>query len=208
MSRSDNAARRAMFQSFGLPDEQSFGIYKELQKVYPAFAQKLFENNGLMQRLIMSGYNPMHMLDYPVCGRCETLAVYDGYAMSGGKRYDRCTCVREGCGASTTNPVTLRVWMRDELKKKVKPEFFETIEDAVDGIAAQMMLSHVKRMRYELERHNAEIMPKISHTEVDQGAKLDYKQTQVDIEHLGVTDSDPALPEDRIEIGDDLDAEQ
>lgn len=203
-----NAARSAMFQSFALPDEHSFGVFKALNEVYPAFAKKLFEGNQFMSRLIMYGYNPMDILDYPVCGKCESLAIFNGYATVGKKKYPRCTCVKPGCGANTNNPISLRTWIRDELKHKAPPEFFEAIETAIDGIAAKMILTHIRQMKKEMERHNTEILPKISNQEVSNATVMTQVQAQseVTIEHMGTTD-DPGLPEDRIEIGDELDEE-
>lgn len=142
MSKDRNEAQRATIAGFKLPDEHSYGVYKMLQDVYPAFAAKLFQGNDIMQRLVMSGYNCMDILDYPICGKCETLAAFDGYGLKDGRRVLRCTCMREKCGHSTLNPITLRDWVKYELKKKVDDEYFEAIEVAIDQIAYVMVEKH------------------------------------------------------------------
>lgn len=192
-------ARQAVFNSFTLPDEKSFGVYKALNDVYPALAKKLFENNELMRRLVMYGYNPMDILDYPVCGKCETLAVYNGYTVKNGRRYPKCTCVREDCGHTTVNPVTLRMWIKDELKKKAPPEYMDTIEMAIDGIAAKMIQMHMRYMNKLQVQYNQSVREKIA----TEDKLKDVVHSTVDdepvVEHLGKTD-DPKLPEDRVEI--------
>lgn len=136
--------QQAIFLQNTAPDEHSFGVYKMLEDVYPAFAKKLFDGNKLMRQLIMSGHNPMDILDYPICGKCETIAAYNGYGVKYGKRVDRCTCVRDKCGASTLAPITLRQWVREEMKKRVTEDFYQAIDYAVDAIAAQMALKQIK----------------------------------------------------------------
>lgn len=196
-------ARQAVFNSFALPDEKSFGVYKALNDVYPSFAEKLFENNDLMRKIVMSGYNPMDILDYPICGRCETLAAYNGYSVKNGKRYSKCTCMRQGCGHTTINPVTLRVWMKDELKKKVPPEYIDTIEYAVDGIAAKMIQMHMQYLRKLQEDYSNVVRKKIVSEEKLKDVVVGSMEEKPKIEHLGLTD-DPKLPKDRIEIQEDI----
>jgi hypothetical protein len=128
----------AMFNSFQQPDAHSYGVYKLLADFYPAFGKKIFEGNPFMMKLIMSGYNPMDILEYPVCGRCETLAAWNGYARRGKQHIPQCTCMAEKCGHTTVNPVTLRQWMADELKKKAPPDIAEIADFAVDSVAEAM----------------------------------------------------------------------
>lgn len=192
-------ARQAIFNSFGLPDEKSFGVYKALKDVYPAFAKKVFEENPLMHRLVLSGYNPMDIMEYPICGKCETLAAPSGYVVRNGKYVEQCTCVNPKCGATTTAPIKLKAWMRMELIKKVSPEWFDTIDSTIDGIAALWIQSYWRRQREEMERYRAESAKKIGVTEK---AVQDFQASmseQKKIEHLGNTEN-PNLPKDIEEI--------
>ena len=128
------------------PDDRSFGVFKMLNDVYPAFAKKLFQNNDFMQRLVMSGHNPIVILDYPICGKCETLALMDGFSVKDGKYYPKCSCVADKCGHSTINPVTLRDWIKDELRKKAPAEFFDIMEYVVDVVASSMLRKYTNEL--------------------------------------------------------------
>ena len=150
---------KSMSASLAIPDEHSMGVFKMLQDVYPAFSAKLFQGNELMQILVMSGNNPMEILDYPICGRCETLAPYNGIGIKNGRRVLKCTCMAEKCGATTLEPVTLREWIRDELKKKVKEDWYEVIEVALDQIAMTMVMKHASEQRQIMERRNGTAKP-------------------------------------------------
>lgn len=151
MSPENNVAKRAMMKSFEMPDERSFAVMKMLNDVYPAFASKLFHGNDVMQKLVMSGYNCMDILEYPICGKCETLAAYDGYGLKDGKITLRCTCMNEKCGHSTLNPPTLKQWLKWELRKKVTEEWFEVLDVAIDSIAMSMVNKHANEMRHAVE---------------------------------------------------------
>lgn len=131
--------RRLLTKTFMNPDPASLGVYKALDEVYPAFAKKIFENNELMKRLVLSGTNPIHILSYPVCGKCETLALPTTSIEKGGKKIRRCGCVAKGCGHITVNPITFRDWLRDELKRKMPESVITGIEYAVDSIAMSML---------------------------------------------------------------------
>lgn len=156
---------RAMASGLTNPDERSVGVYKMLMDVYPAFSKKLFERNELMNYLVMTGNNPMDILDYPICGKCETLALWHGTILKDGKYYDKCTCIAHGCGATTVNPITLRDWIKLELHKKAPPEYIEAIEFCVDRIAHQMLIKHrdelreLVRSKNGTEREKSIIMP-------------------------------------------------
>lgn len=144
MAREISDKHKAVFNTFRVLDPYSYGVFKMLDDIYPAFAKKIFDENNFMQRLVMSGLNPMYILDYPICGRCETLASMSGYKVKNGRMVDVCTCHK--CGASTTNPVLLREWMRDELKKKSPEKTIDMIDYAVDEVALIMMRKAVREM--------------------------------------------------------------
>jgi hypothetical protein len=172
-----------------------------LQDVYPAFSRKIFEGNELMQRLVMTGYNPMDIMDYPVCGRCETLAPWSGFGVSYGKKYRKCTCVRPGCGASTTNPVTFRKWVKEELKKKAPADFMDALDLAVDKIAQRMLEKYIFEMQTEAIKFREIARKKMGVTsETYEKVEMPDKPK---IEHFGSVGK-PVLPKDRIEIEDNL----
>jgi hypothetical protein len=139
--------RRLLQKTFMNPDPASLGVYKALDEVYPAFAKKIFENNELMKRLVLSGTNPINILTYPVCGKCETLALPTTSIERGGKKIPRCGCVAKGCGHITVNPVTFRDWLRYELKRKMPESVIVGIETAVDNIAMSMLIKCAGEMR-------------------------------------------------------------
>ena len=147
-------ARQAIYQSFKNPDPASHGVFKMIQNLYPSFATKIFENNEFMRNLVMSGLNPMHILDYPVCGRCETLASMSGYAVSHGKRVDVCTCHK--CGSSTRDPILFKEWLTMEMKRKAPPDFVESVEYAIDLVAQSMVRKYFQDTRELFARESAE----------------------------------------------------
>lgn len=146
MSKEKSPEYLAMFNSFMQPDPHSYAVYKMLQDIYPAFGKKLFEGNPFMFRLVMTGFNPMDILEYPICGRCETLAAWNGYAKRGKKHIRQCTCLGDKCGHTTVNPPTLRDWMKDELKKKAPPDIAEYAEQLVDDLASGMVRMAVNEL--------------------------------------------------------------
>lgn len=165
-------AHRFMAGANALPDSHSFGVYKMLLDVYPAFAKKLFENNVLMEKLLMSGYNPMSILDYPVCGSCETLALWMDSVSKDGKVYNRCGCVAKGCGKVTTSPITFREWVTYELKKKVPADFIDGLEFAVDNITESMIRKYYNDNQDILIAHNQRNRSKLGAIYDDKGHLL------------------------------------
>lgn len=147
-------ARQAIINSFGNPDPASWGVFRMIEQTYPAFAKKIFQNNAFMQKLVMTGLNPMHIMDYPICGRCETLAVPDRPILKDGRYHPACGCFADGCGAKTIDPITFREWLVMEMRRKAPPEYVENIEYVVDRIAEAMLARYVKQMRQlrEVER--------------------------------------------------------
>jgi len=136
-----------------MADPHSMGVQKALQETYPALAKKLFEGNWIMERMVMSGYNMTNILNYPMCGKCETLALLSGL--------NQCTCTKTGCNSTTKNPVTLRDWLKYELKNKMPPEELEMLEYKVDRIALSMLQQYRQSLRIEYERHNEQARQKM-----------------------------------------------
>lgn len=146
----------AVFNTFNAPDPHSYGVFKMLQDIFPAFAEKIFYRNHFLRNLILSGQNPMNILDWPICGACETLAPWSEPVIRHNKLVDTCTCMADGCGRVTLNPVTFRTWLRDELKKKAPPEVIDAIDVAVDLVAARMMQSAITLMENTIAAHSNE----------------------------------------------------
>lgn len=145
-------AHRAMYNSFTNRDPHTEGVYKLFMDIYPAFAKKIFEGGHFVAKLVRTGMNPIDILDYHICGRCEALAPLDGYAWRNNRWVNRCTCMREGCGHTTVDPVTLREWMADELKHKAPPNIAEMADTAVDVIAASMMRKAEAELKQAMHR--------------------------------------------------------
>lgn len=139
--------RAAMYKSLLNDDPRSRGVYNALMEVYPAFAKKIFQDNKLMELLVMRGGNPMLILNYPICGKCETLALPHTPIKQNGKSIPRCGCVSEKCGAITKNPILFREWLIMELKRKVPKESIPLVLNAVDIIALSMMRKSALEMK-------------------------------------------------------------
>jgi len=134
----------ALKKTFESPDPHSYGVYKMIQEIYPALAKKVFENNKLMERFVMTNYNPMDILQYPVCGKCESIAAWSS-PVKRGKQYVRtCKCVKSGCGSTTVNPPTFRQWLMSEIKHKAPQGIEEELAQSVD-LMADRLLNKLKR---------------------------------------------------------------
>lgn len=143
--------RIAMQRTMQIPDERSLGVYKLINEIYPAFAEKIFQGNKLMKGLIMSGMNPMDIMEYPICGKCETFAAYTDPIVKDGKYVHSCACVRKGCGAVTPNPVQFREWIMYELKRKTDYSTLARLDIVVDRIAMNMALTAQAELMREMQ---------------------------------------------------------
>jgi len=147
VTNSADQYRAAMYRSLLNDDPRSRGVYNALMEVYPAFAKKIFQDNKLMEILVMRGGNPMLILNYPVCGKCETLALPHTPIKQNGKSIPRCGCVSDKCGAITKNPITFREWLVMELKNKVPKDSISVVMNSVDMIALSMMRKSALEMK-------------------------------------------------------------
>ena len=134
----DSNVYNALAKTFSSPDPHSFGVFKMLGDIAPFIEEKLFHNNMLMQRLVMTNYNSMDIMDYPVCNRCEAIAAWSAPAKTKQGYVRACTC--RACGTVSKNPVTLRGWLVDEIKHKAPPEKADELAMAVDRIAEHMLM--------------------------------------------------------------------
>ena len=159
MNKENNVsdAHIAMYNSFLAPDPASFGVFKLMQELYPAFAEKLFYNNPFMQKIVMSSLNSMFIMEYPICGRCETVAAWDKTIIVNDKKIKTCYCFAEGCGSTTKNPVTLREWMVDELRHKAPRDIAEQAYFIVDDIAMSFMRIAKYQLELALKEHRSNL---------------------------------------------------
>jgi hypothetical protein len=182
-----------------MADPHSMGVQKALMEVYPALAKKIFEGNALIEKLVMSGYNMMDILEYPICNKCEGLALYNGYGKIGDRFYARCTCIRDGCHSSTINPSTLRQWLQNELRHKMPQEEIDNLNFKVDKIAESMLRKYKNECRQEYLKHNAIAREQMKAKQVNISNDVD----NVEVKHGSIAD----LPEDTIFIEDDAQEE-
>lgn len=182
--------QEAILRSFLLPDPKSMGAFNALMNVYPALAKKLFDNNPYMQKIVMTGLNNMNILDYPVCGRCERLAVWNKFKVVNGELQWRCTCFTEGCNHTTTNPVILRDWLADELKKRAPEGYVDIIDEAIDGIASMMvnkamqdLFASEKKKGLIDARGNALDTNSVERAQNDTGMSLEQMEEQIKKEY-------------------------
>lgn len=178
-----------------MADPHSMGVHKALLEVYPALAKKIFEGNQIMERLVMSGYNMMDIMEYPICNRCEGLALYNGMATIGDKKYAKCTCIRKGCNSTTINPSTLREWLANELRHKMPKEEIELLNVKVDIIAQTMLRKFKQECREEYLKHNAIARDKMKTSHLSKPVEED----SIHIKHGSISE----LPKDTIIIAED-----
>lgn len=131
----------AMTNLLAQPDSHAMGVMKLLNETYPALAKKVFEGNPLMEKAVMSGFINMDILNHPVCGKCEALALWcyakddNGVYKKGkdGKGIIACTCWK--CGAQSELPIKFIDWCLMELNKRASPDIGIDLIFAVDMIA-------------------------------------------------------------------------
>lgn len=183
-----NIAHQAMFNSFKNKDPHTEGVYQMLDQMYPAFRKKVFEGSGFIGWLVRSGYDATDVLEYPICGRCESLAALDGYALKDGRYVNRCSCMK--CGHTTINPVSFREWIADELRHKAPQKFLEQLDDALDfavDITAQQMMAKAEHelkqmMGMESAKNKGLIMPDGTFRSVDE------QRAKINVRPVGLSD--------------------
>jgi len=151
-----SGARESIVRSFDSDNPESLGVYKALEEIYPAFSKKIFQNNPFMKMIVMTNQSPMHILDYPICGKCETLAMWDRRAIKDGKVVRACGCFASGCGHRTIDPITFRQWLKEELRHKAPPTIVENLEFAVDAVAMTLMQRTLRAQKRMVRQENTE----------------------------------------------------
>ena len=134
------------------PNAQSIGVVKLIDKYYPSFAKKILERNPLMQALVSNNLCTMHILHYPICGSCETLALWNGYVENqDGTLGKTCKCWK--CGVTTNNPIRLRDFCLTELKKKAPENIGDSLDIAIDIIAQRSIADADRIYRKSLKEN-------------------------------------------------------
>lgn len=186
----------AMQKTMHMPDERSLGVYKLINEIYPAFAEKIFQGNKLMKSLIMSNMNPMDIMEYPICGKCESFAAYTDPQKKDGRYVKTCACVRKGCGAITTAPVEFREWLMYELKHKADPKMLQRFDIVVDRIAMNMAIVAQNELMAEIQKVKEQRRQQMGAT--NDSLEVKTKITDPTIEHHGLVK--PDIPDDLEEI--------
>lgn len=120
------------------PNSRSVGVIKLIDKYYPALAKKVTEGNPIMEKFVMSGFNTMDILMFPICGHCESLAAFSGGAeLKRGRYVPVCTCYK--CGKSTVDPMLMKQWCIEEIKKKAPESIGADLMTVVDLMADKMV---------------------------------------------------------------------
>jgi hypothetical protein len=189
-------AHKAILLQRSMKDPHSMGVIKALGEVYPVLQKKLFEGNALMEKLVMSGFSMMDIMDYPICGTCESLALYNGEIIKDNKVHRRCTCIKPGCFSSTIDPPTLKQWLRYELKKKMPADEIEELDFKIDKIAEHFINMHKAEMRNIYLKRNAEANKAMG---IDNNSKKIYQEQAATLHY-----KKSVIPEDAEMITDDL----
>ena len=128
----------AMTKLLMQPNSRSIGVIKLMDKYYPALAKKVLEGNPVMEKFVLSGFNTMDILMFPMCSHCETLSAFSNQvAKQNGRYVPVCTCFK--CGKTTVNPVLMKQWCIDEIKKKAPDSIGQELMVVVDLIADKMV---------------------------------------------------------------------
>lgn len=136
------------------PDKRNVKILGAISEAYKALEQKMFEHNPVMRALIQSQIDVTSVFEFPVCGKCETVALWNDSKFNKETfQIDRtCGCMR--CGTITTRPATVRQWLADELRRRVDPEFLDMIDIGLNRIALSMMKTYLENLTIDVERAN------------------------------------------------------
>jgi len=150
---------RMMNHKARMADPRSMGLKRMLENLYPALANKVFKAKTIFAQVLLTGSNPMDMMDMPVCGKCESLAGWKDGIIHSGAFHPQCKCEAAGCGAYTTDPVTFRVWLREQLKQKKLAVDPQDLDRVVDFTAARMLAMATGHIQKAIEAR----MQKMAH---------------------------------------------
>jgi hypothetical protein len=132
------------------------GVMKLLNEYYPSFARKIFEGNPLVEKFVRANFTTLDILLHPVCGRCETIALFSGgRILENGSQVKVATCPK--CGMDTVNPITLLEWCLMELKRKA-PETIESDLILATDIVAERLVTDMKRI-YAITKEKEYVSP-------------------------------------------------
>lgn len=129
---------QAMTNLLMQPNSRTIGVIKLIDKYYPALAKKVTEGNPIMELFVNSGFNTMDILMFPMCGHCESLAAFSGGAeLKRGRYVPVCTCYK--CGKSTVDPMLMKQWCIEEIKKRAPESIAQDLMTVVDVMADKMV---------------------------------------------------------------------
>lgn len=155
MDNQEEQMYQAMFEMYQSPNPESVGVAHMIETIYPALARKIFASGDkLVKHFAMTKYNPLKLMNMPLCGKCEALAYRDEDVLKDGVKVETCRCMQ--CGTLTLRPVKFRDWLKDELRGKMP----KGSEKQLDGnfVDAQAMVQVSRAMR-EYMRLNALVSP-------------------------------------------------
>jgi hypothetical protein len=128
-------AQRNVFKQ---SNAHTVGVLKLLKNYYPALEKKVLEGNPLVIAMVKNNMCNMDILNYPICGHCETLALFTKYAITNKDRIvEVCQCPK--CNAETIGPLTVLEFCLMELRKRAPMTIEEDLVGATDAIAERFV---------------------------------------------------------------------
>ena len=107
-----------------------------LKDCSPKFAVHMYHHNTIVEAFAMSEFGGVHMLDMPICSKCEKPGwntTNPNFKSTGDEDKDReirnCYCV--ACGTTTYNTITLKQYLINELN--LTEEKIEKFENNLNG---------------------------------------------------------------------------
>lgn len=189
-----STAHQMMSNMFSQPDPHNAGVYHKLMEIYPNFAKKVFDSSQFISKLVMIGYDSSDVLDFPICGKCESLAaptdprVIKDKVTGQLRSIPQCGCFK--CGTITQSPIKFRDWIKDEVRHKVDKDFLEQLDDmldvAVDLYARQMMGMAERDLMQALKERNG----KAGSILMQDGTEHAVPKAKVTLNEFSLSDSD------------------
>lgn len=189
-----STAHSAMVNMFSNPDPHNQGVYHMLMKLYPSFAKKVFDSSQFISKLVMIGYDSSDVLEFPICGKCEALAVPTEPLITKDKRTGKtrvipqCGCFK--CGATSKNPVTFREWIRDEIKHKAPPDLIAQLDDLLDEATDMMALQMMRKAEADLGQFLKERNGKAGQILMPDGTEHQVAKGKVTLNEFSMNDAD------------------
>lgn len=94
------------------PDKENLRVLKTIEGVNPKYAKHMYQGNKLLLEFAKHMGGGIHLLEQPVCRRCESPASWDFPDSKGNQRG---YCFK--CNIHTVNPTTVREYLMREVIK-------------------------------------------------------------------------------------------